>query len=135
MKPGDTVRRLRDPRRARVRRLLALTITGVLSVAYLWVGTAAHPPGVFLVVPDSTGHALAYAILAVSGEATAAAWGLPVAPLLAVGYAVAHGGLLELAQSWTEVRRAEWRDLGWDAVGAVAAVTLGMAVRRVWCGS
>jgi len=119
--------------RARMRRLASLTVTSVLSIVYLWLGTTPNPPGVFAHLADATSHSVGYGLLAVASRATAVTWGLPAPALVAFSYALAHGGLLELAQGLGEARRAEWRDLAWDGVGVVAALALVEGVRRVRC--
>lgn len=118
---------------ARIRRLASLAVTFVLSVVYLWLGTTAHPPGVFGLVADSTTHSFGYGLLAVMGRTTALAWGAPAPALWGAGYAIIHGALLELAQSLGDARRAELRDLGWDAVGIGVAIALMAGVRRIRC--
>ncbi len=122
-----------DLPRRRVRRLLALIVTVTLSVAYLWVGTAADPPALFRRVSDSWAHAVGYGTLALSALATAVTWGVPAPTLVAGGYAVAHGAVLELAQAFTDTRRAEVRDLLWDAMGVGLAVAGATALRRGRC--
>lgn len=74
---------------------------------------------------DKANHALAFAMLALLGLRAYPArrarllWGL-----------VAYGALIELAQSLTGYRTAEWLDLAADAVGVV----IGGPFAR-WCGA
>jgi len=68
---------------------------------------------------DKANHALAFAMLALLGLAAYPAprarvlWGL-----------IAYGALIEVLQSLTGYRTAEWLDLAADAVGVVAGVQL-----------
>ncbi|NWG00021.1 MAG: hypothetical protein HXY19_03635 [Thermoanaerobaculaceae bacterium] len=124
----------RDPRR-RVRRLLSLCLTGVLSVVYLWVGLSAHPPAVLSRLPDAATHSVGYGVLSWAAVASTLAWRMPFPWALAGGYSLGHGALLELLQSTTASRLAEWRDLMWDGVGTATALGAAAALRRRRCGS
>jgi VanZ family protein len=117
-----------NEKRAGGRGTAALAVTLVLSAGYLWVGTRPHPPRGLEDVPDVATHLAGYSALAFS--ATRAAAALPLAPAAAwgAGWAVANGALLELLQSRTATRLAEWADLAADAVGAA----LGAAAARRW---
>ena len=68
---------------------------------------------------DKANHLAAFALLALLGcRAFPAHNGIVLASLLA------YGGLIEVLQSFTDYRRAEWADLLADALG----LTLGWAV-------
>ncbi len=123
----------RDPRR-RVRQLLALCLTGVLSVVYLWVGLSARPLSILSRVPDTASHGVGYGVLSWAALATAVVWQLPAPFALAGAYSLGHGALLELLQRATQTRSAEWRDLFGDGVGTAIALGTAAAVRRRRCG-
>jgi len=105
-----------------------VVVTLLLSAGYLWVGTRQRSPRALEDVPDAAVHVTGYGVLAFS--ATRAAAALPLTPAAAwgAGWAVANGALLELLQSRTTTRLAEWADLAADAVGAA----LGAAAARRW---
>lgn len=81
-------------------------------------------------VPDTIIHAGAYAVLSESAIVTAAAFGAPLPAAVGAGFALAHGGLLEVLQMFTPPRTAEWRDVRSDALGAAAAMLLWWLWRR-----
>jgi len=103
-----------------------IAVTLALSVAYFWVGLQPRPPRRLDDVPDIATHFAGYGVLAFA--ATHAAAGLASAPGWGAGWAVAHGGVLELLQGRTATRRAEWSDFAVDAVGA--ALGAAAAARR-----
>lgn len=126
---------VRERGAARIRKLLALLITVTLSLTYLVLGTDAEPPEVFQNVPDAAAHGLGYGVLTLSALATATLWNVPVAGMAAAVYAVGHGALLEWLQSRTPSRRADWRDLAADALGAATALGLAAGMRGLACRS
>jgi len=99
-----------------------IVVTLALSAAYLGIGLQARPPRRLDAVPDVASHLGGYGVLGFA--ATQAAAGLAWAPGCGVGWAVAHGGLLELLQGRTATRRAEWSDLAADAAGAAIGAVL-----------
>ncbi len=108
-----------------------MAVTLLLSAGYLWVGTRPRPPRALGDIPDTATHLAGYAVLSLSAAHTAAALALAPAAAWGAGWAVAHGALLEVLQSRTATRRAEWSDLAADALGAaVGAVVATAAVRR-----
>jgi VanZ family protein len=123
---ADTAPTRRGADAAARSRAAALVVTLVLSAGYLWIGTRSRPPRALEDVPDAVTHLGGYALLAWSATDTAARFALAPAAAWGAGWAVANGALLELLQGRTATRRAEWRDLVADAVGAV----IGAAVAR-----
>jgi VanZ family protein len=115
-----------NERRAGWRGTAALAMTLALSAGYLWVGTRPRPPRALEDVPDTATHLAGYALLAWSATDTAARFALAPAAAWGAGWAVVNGALLEVLQGRTATRRAEWRDLAADTVGAV----IGAAVAR-----
>ena len=92
------------------------------------------PPGIGAVpMGDKIGHALAFAALVL--------WYAQIYPLRGDRWrcvlgAIALGALIEILQSFTTYRSAEWLDLLADAVGAslgygLAATPLGALLRRL----
>ena len=75
---------------------------------------------------DKSNHVLAFAVLAALG---CRAYPRHIAAVLAS--AILYGGLIEVMQSFTPDRMAEWADLFADAIGAVVGCGL-MAIR--WAG-
>ena len=73
---------------------------------------------------DKSNHALAFAVLAFLGNR---AW--PKHPVLVLLGLLAYGGLIEVLQSFTPDRFAEWEDLLADAVGLLLGEVL---ARLVW---
>ncbi|MGJ7575232.1 VanZ family protein [Variovorax sp. RB2P76] len=97
--------------------LVAMLVLLVLCLVHV-------PPQVPNTGWDKSNHALAFAVLAFFGNR---AWpGRSVLVLLGL---LAYGGLIEVLQSFTPSRFAEWSDLLADGVGLL----LGEAVARlVW---
>lgn len=79
---------------------------------------------------DKIAHGLMYATLAAwfCGIYRPAKW-----PVL-LGVFVALGGLLELAQSMTMARSAEWQDMLANLVGLGVGLALGWTLLAGWCG-
>jgi len=73
---------------------------------------------------DKSNHALAFAVLAFLGNR---AW--PKQPVPVLLGLLAYGGLIEVLQSFTPDRFAEWEDLLADAVGLLLGEVL---ARLVW---
>jgi VanZ family protein len=119
-----------DKRRAGWRGTAALAMTLALSAGYLWVGTRPRPPRALEDVPDTATHLAGYAVLSLSATLTAAELALAPAAAWGAGWAVAHGALLEVLQSRTATRRAEWADLAADALGAAVGAAVGTATAR-----
>jgi len=111
-------------------RSLPLVATLVLSAAYLWVGTRPQNPALVRDVNDKVLHAASYAVLGFTAGAGAAALGLAPAPLIGWGYAVGHGALLEVVQTFTPPRTGEVGDVLADAVGAAFGALALVAWRR-----
>lgn len=120
---------LRSARRLRILLLLAYCL-GVL-----YFGTSRSNLGPELNVPDSDKylHALVFgglgvlALRAITVLLPAAkSW---VRGALAVGFAAFWGGLLEVVQSLTTYRLAEWGDFAADVLGAAVLVLLAMLLR------
>lgn len=68
---------------------------------------------------DKSNHALAFAVLAVLG-----AWAWPGRALAVLAGLLAYGGLIEVLQSFTAYRFAEWGDLLADGVGLLLGQAL-----------
>lgn len=111
-------------------RSLYVALVVVLSVGYIYLGTRPHNPEMVRAVPDKLLHGGAYALLGLSAGSAASALGVPGAPLVGWGYAVAHGVLLEVIQYFTPPRSAEVGDAVADAVGAAFGVAVLAAWRR-----
>jgi VanZ family protein len=111
-------------------RSLSVALVVVLSVGYIYLGTRPHNPEMVRAVPDKLLHGGAYALLGLSAGSAASALGVPGAPLVGWGYAVAHGVLLEVIQYFTPPRSAEVGDAVADAVGAAFGVAVLAAWRR-----
>lgn len=74
---------------------------------------------------DKSNHMLAFAVLAVLGL-----WGYPGCMARLLMGLLAYGGLIEVLQSFTPDRFAEWADLLADAVGALVGAGLASQLRR-----
>ena len=103
---------LRSPRLWRV--LLGLVMAAVLALSLM-------PPGPELPSTgwDKSNHALGFAVLGWLGLQAFA--GRTVAVLLGL---LAYGALIEVLQSFTPYRMAEWGDLWADGVGLLLAAAL-----------
>ena len=96
---------------------LALVVIAILS---LWPGDD---------VPSGTGWDKANHLLAFLALAVMARLGYPARPFLQLGlWLLAYGGLIEILQSMTPTRYAEWADLAADALG----IALGAVAVRWW---
>ena len=74
---------------------------------------------------DKNNHMLAFAVLAVLGL-----WGYPGRMVLLLLGLLAYGGLIEVLQSFTPDRFAEWADLLADVVGLLVGAVLASQLRR-----
>lgn len=74
---------------------------------------------------DKSNHMLAFAVLAVLGL-----WGYPGRMAVLLLGLLAYGGLIEVLQSLTPDRFAEWADLLADAVGLLVGAGLASLLRR-----
>jgi VanZ family protein len=83
-------------------------------------------PGPDFELADKVWHLVAFGGLAALLSRAAVYFGRPaaVAARDAAGVALALGGLLELLQSLTEYRSADWADFLADALGIVLAYTV-----------
>ena len=77
---------------------------------------------------DKLDHLAAYSVLSLL---VALGWSGRVAPGVIVGVAVGFGGLLELLQTFSPGRQADWADFAVNSVGAVTGLALAMLVRRM----
>lgn len=105
-------------------------LTVLLSVGYLALGTAEQPTQQLKEVPDTAIHAGGYGVLALAAAESVRILGLGHAPILAATYAMTHGVLLEALQSTTRTRKADPRDLAWDAVGTIIVLAAWSLWRR-----
>jgi VanZ family protein len=76
---------------------------------------------------DKLDHLAAYSVLSLL---VALGWSGRVAPGVIVGAAVGFGGLLELLQTFSPGRQADWADFAVNSVGAVTGLALAVLVRR-----
>lgn len=76
---------------------------------------------------DKSNHVLAFAVLAVLGCRA-----YPKRIIMVLAGAVLYGGLIEVLQSFTDYRSAEWLDLFADAIGVITGRAL-LALR--WPGT
>lgn len=76
---------------------------------------------------DKSNHMLGFAVLMMTGWRAYPAW--PGRVWLGL---LAFGGLIEILQSFTGYRSAEWLDLLADAVGLVLGFGAGLAAARMW---
>jgi VanZ family protein len=109
---------LRPAAQQRWRLLLA-----ALLATILWLALTPAPPKQADLGWDKLNHASAFATLALvatRGFGRAAWWRIALALL-------AYGGLIEVLQSFTPTRQAEWADLLADAVGVAAGLVLSLA--------
>jgi VanZ family protein len=75
---------------------------------------------------DKSNHMLAFAVLTVLGYR-----GYPGRMALLLLYLLAYGGLIEVLQSFTPGRSAEWVDLLADALGLLMGAGLVRLLRRL----
>jgi VanZ family protein len=130
------------PTLSRLRRsLLAATTTSpvamrrwrwllaALAVTVTWLALSPTPPEGFDTGWDKLNHAGAFAVLTV-----VATFALPRSRWcfwLLLGGLLCFGGAIEIAQSFTPARNAEWADLLADAVGMAAGVLATMLFTRI----
>lgn len=104
--------------------LLALAMAGLLVLSL-----APPVPQMPTTGWDKSNHALGFLMLAVLGLQ-----GWPGRALAVLGGLLAYGGLIEVLQSFTPDRMAEWADWGADAVGlglgAIISIFLNSLVRK-----
>lgn len=117
---------------APARRPLWRALLLALLATITWLALSPAPPKVHTGW-DKANHALAFAALAFS--AVWALWPRPRQWLLWLAPALlAYGGFIEIAQSFTPQRQADWADLLADsigiALGLLAAWPLGWLARR-----
>lgn len=103
-----------------IRGLFAVTALGVMVLSLLPLEAEAPSLGW-----DKANHLAAFALLALLGCRAYTARTMAVLFGL-----LAYGGLIEVLQSFTEYRMAEWGDLLADALG----LPLGWAVARLYGG-
>lgn len=110
-------------------RWIPLVITVVLSVAYVYLGVQPRAPKLLRRVPDVVAHAGAYAVLGCSATLVGRMLALARPAIWGAAYATAHGALLEGLQELAPRRRAQWRDVLADAVGAVVGAVAARLLR------
>jgi VanZ family protein len=103
-------------------------LLAVLVVAVSWLALSPAPPDAFDNGWDKLNHASAFAALMLTGSFASPRSRLGVWALL-VGL-LGFGALIEIAQSFTPTRSAEWGDLLADAVGIAAGGLAAMLVTR-----
>jgi VanZ family protein len=114
----------------RLPRPFTLAVTIGMSAGYLILGVLPQSPPGIRTLPDTVVHSGAYAVLAASACETAAALGIGAPALAGWSYAVVHGGVLEVLQSFFPPRTPEWKDLGMDALGGFLGAATWWLVRR-----
>ncbi len=102
----------------------AWLLVGFWAAVILLFSVTASLPGSG-VIPDKVVHVAAYAVLAFLLRRGLLASSVAAPAVVAVLAAVAYGVLVEGIQSLLPWRRAEWWDLGANALGAVLAVLAG----------
>ncbi len=75
---------------------------------------------------DKANHLLAFSVMAVLG-----CWAYPVRTITVLVGLLAYGGLIEVLQSFTLHRFAEWSDLLADAMGLALGWVLAGLVKRI----
>ena len=118
-----------------MRRLLIVRLTGAARWRWaFWACTLAVlvlalMPIVPHIMPstgwDKSNHMLAFAVLAVLGL-----WAYPGRMVVLLLGLLAYGGLIEVLQSFTPHRFAEWADVLADALGLIVGAGLGRLLRR-----
>jgi len=102
----------------------AWLLVGLWAAVILLFSVTAPLPGTGI-IPDKVVHVAAYAVLAFLLRRGLLASPVAAPAVVAVLAAVAYGALVEGIQSILPWRRAEWWDLGANALGAVMAVVAG----------
>ena len=110
-------------------RWVPLVVTVVLSVGYVYLGVQPRTPDLLRRVPDVAAHAGAYAVLGCSATLVGRVLALARPAIWGAAYATAHGAALEGLQEISPRRRAQWRDLLADAVGAVLGALVARRLR------
>lgn len=94
-----------------------------------WLALSPAPPDVLDSGWDKLNHASAFAAITVA--AVFAAPRSRTGRLALIGAVLCFGALIEIAQSFTPTRSAEWADLLADAIGIVAGVLVTTLITRV----
>jgi VanZ family protein len=103
-------------------------LLAALVVTVSWLALSPAPPDAFDSGWDKLNHACAFAALMLTGIFASPRSRTGVLSLL-TGL-LCFGGLIEIAQSFTPTRSAEWGDLLADAVGIAAGGLAAMLVTR-----
>lgn len=124
-----------------LRRALVRTFTGptakngwrsllcAMVVTVSWLALSPAPPEAFDSGWDKLHHAAAFAALTVAAVFSAPRSRAGMNALLFAVFC--FGGLIEIAQSFTATRSAEWGDLLADAVGMAAGGLAAMLIMRL----
>lgn len=104
-------------------------ILAVLMFSVGWLALSPAPPEVLDSGWDKLNHASAFAAITVA--AVFAAPRSRTGRLALIGAVLCFGALIEIAQSFTPTRSAEWADLLADAIGIVAGVLFTTLITRV----
>ncbi len=107
-------------------------LLAALALTVSWLALSPAPPGVLDSGWDKLNHAAAFAVLTL--VALFAFPRSPRRPWLVLAGLLCFGGAIEIAQSFTPTRNAEWGDLLADAVGMLAGAFGAMLVSRVALG-
>ncbi len=103
-------------------------LLAILVVAVAWLALAPAPPDALSTGWDKLNHASAFTALCV-----AALFAFPHSRANVLWVAVAllaFGGAIEIAQSFTPTRSAEWGDLLADAVGIALGALIALGLTR-----
>lgn len=111
-------------------RVLWRVLLALLLAVITWLALSPAPPRTADLGWDKANHTLAFAALAFVG--VWALWQRPRQWLLLCVALLAYGGFIEIAQSFTPTRQADWQDVLADGVGI--AVGLLAAWPIAWLG-
>lgn len=100
-----------------------------LVVTVIWLALSPAPPESVNTGWDKLNHAIAFTALTIT--AILACPRSPGFRLLVMVALLGFGGLIEIAQSFTPTRSAEWGDLLADSVGMAAGTALAMLGSRL----
>jgi VanZ family protein len=108
------------------RRLLWRALLALLIVVITWLALSPAPPQTVNTGWDKANHVLAFAALAFVGV-----WALSRRPrqwLMLVLALLAYGGFIEIAQSFTPTRQADWQDVLADGIGIALGLVAAWSV-------
>lgn len=101
--------------------LLAIAMLALLALSLM--PASFSPPSTGW---DKSNHALGFAVLAFLSH-----WARPANVLVALGGLLGYGALIEVLQSLTPDRLAEWSDLWADGVGLLLGTAFALITQRL----